>query len=197
VYATTKKRPVRGRRKTMTLQEYFLTPETVVPQELIYGAMRVAESPTTTHQEAVGDLYVALREHVKGGGLGSVWLAPLDVVLDAERALVVQPDLFVILNGSAAIVLDKVHGAPDLVIEVLSPRPRIGELAERVAWFRDHGVRECWLVHQMDRRADVLEFERGVVNARRDFGPDDVIESRVLPAFRRSLTSILGYRAGA
>jgi Uma2 family endonuclease len=195
VYVAEKKRrgQRRGRSKAMTLQEYFSTPETVLPQELIYGAMRVADSPTPVHQEAVGRLFLALHEHVSRRGLGTVWLAPLDVILDAERALVVQPDLFAILRGGAAIVADKVRGAPDLVIEVLSPQPRIGEVTERVTWFRDHGVRECWLVDQIDRRIDVLQFEDGQLRSEQAFGPDDPIESRVLPEFRGSLVSIIGY----
>jgi len=187
------RRTRRRRRKVMTLQEYFSTPETVLPQELIYGAMRVADSPTPVHQEAVGRLFLALHEHVSRRGLGTVWLAPLDVVLDAERALVVQPDLFVILRGGAAIVADKVRGAPDLVIEVLSPFPRIGGVNERVTWFRNHGVRECWLVDQIDRRIDVIQFEAGELRSEQAFGPDDPIGSGVLPEFGGSLVSMIGY----
>ncbi len=69
-----------------------------------------------------------------------------------------QPDVFVIMNQGAAVVEDRVYGAPDLVIEVLSPRPRIGELAERLEWFRDYGVRECWLVHQPTGHVNVLRY---------------------------------------
>jgi len=177
----------------MTLQEYFDTPETVLPQELIYGTMRVAESPTSTHQSVVASLFLALHGHVSRGGLGSVWLAPLDVVLDADRALVVQPDLFVVLNGSAAIVHDKVWGAPDLVIEVLSPRPRIGDLAERLTWFADHGVRECWLVDQLTHRMEILEFQTGQIVGRRHLDPNDSLVSVVLPDFTPALVSIFGY----
>ena len=177
----------------MTLQEYFATPETVLPQELIYGVMRVAESPTPTHQEAVGALYIALHEHVHKRGLGKVWLSPLDVILDAERALVLQPDLFVILHGGRAAVLDRVRGAPDLVIEVLSPHPRIGTVEERVAWFRQYGVRECWLVGQLDRRIRVIQFEAREAVSLREFGLDERIESTVLPEFRQTLMEILGY----
>lgn len=177
----------------MTLREYFETPESVMPQELIYGAMRVAESPTPMHQAAVGALYLALHEHVVGLRMGHVWLAPLDVVLDADAPLVVQPDLFVILNGGAATVSEKVFGAPDLVVEVLSPRPRIGDTVERVAWFRDHGVRECWLVHQLTGRVEVLHFRDGQAQLRTTHARTERIASGLLPDFDRSLTSILGY----
>ena len=54
----------------MTLREYFDTPESVVPQELIYGAMRAAESPAPLHQHAVAGLFLALHEHVSRERLG-------------------------------------------------------------------------------------------------------------------------------
>lgn len=177
----------------MTLREYFETEEAVTPQELVYGAMRVAESPTPMHQAAVGALYLALHDHVVGRLLGQVWLAPLDVVLDAEGPLVVQPDLFVILNGGAATVSQKVFGAPDLVIEVLSPKPRIGDTDERVNWYRGHGVRECWLVHQLTGRVEVMHFKDGQVRLRTIHARTEPIRSGVLPECDFSLMSILGY----
>jgi Uma2 family endonuclease len=177
----------------MTIGEYFQTPETVAPQELIYGAMRVADSPTPRHQRAVGQLFLALTEHLRPRWLGEVWLAPLDVVLDAERALVVQPDLFVVMVGGSARVGDRVFGAPDLVIEVLSPKPRIGEVDERLIWLAENGVRECWLVHQAPLVADVVIFADGRVAGRRRFAADDSLVSTVLPDFRQTLTSMLGH----
>jgi Uma2 family endonuclease len=177
----------------MTLQEYLATPESVTPQELIFGALRVADSPSPTHQASVAALFLALHEHVTRRALGTVWFAPLDVILDADRALVVQPDLLFIANDGAAIVADKVRGAPDLVVEVLSPKPRIGDIGERVSWFRDYGVRECWLVHQTGPTVEVLEFESKHLTARREHDAFDAIQSRVLPDFNRTLSGVLGF----
>lgn len=125
--------------------------------------------------------------------MGTVWLAPLDVILDDERALVVQPDVFVISNERAHILTDRVRGAPDLVVEVLSPHPRVGDINERVQWFAQYGVRECWLMHQIGRWIDVLTFEDGKTATRRRFAADERLESSVLPTFSRSLSGILGY----
>jgi Uma2 family endonuclease len=191
MYAISRRRRGRSRRTDVTLLEYLDTPETAGPEELIYGAYRAAESPSATHQEIVGKLFHFLYAHVSERRLGSVWIAPLDVILDADAPLVVQPDLFVIRSGGAAIVDRKVHGAPDLVVEVLSPRPRIGSIEERVGWFGGHGVRECWLVHQIERTVEVLQFTRGS-RSRRVFDRADRILSIVLPDFDRTLESILG-----
>jgi Uma2 family endonuclease len=188
------KRSVRRRRRpVMTTAEYLATPETVRPQELAFGVWRVAESPTPRHQQAVLSLVLSVHEYLQVNRVGTVWLAPLDVILDDEHALVVQPDLFVISNERAHILTDRVRGAPDLVVEVLSPHPRVGDINERVQWFAQYGVRECWLVHQIDRWIDVLTFEDGKTTMRRRFAAHERIESSVLPKFNRSLTGIFGY----
>ena len=175
----------------MTVDDYFNTPETVKPMELIFGALRVSESPTPRHQSAVGHLFLALEAHVRVRSLGRVWLAPLDVVLDDRKALIVQPDLFFISNEREWIVGDRVRGAPDLVIEVLSPKPRIGRVDERVGWFAEYGVRECWLIHQDQRSVAVLDLTDRRVGERRLYAARAPIGSSVLPEFKASLEDIL------
>ena len=75
----------------------------------------------------------------------------------------------------------------------MSPRPRIGEIDERVAWFRDYGVRECWLVHQLRRTVDVLQFEGGRIKFNRSYDAHERIVSGVLPGFDLTLVQMLGY----
>ena len=177
----------------MTTAEYFRTPETLKPQELIYGVLRVADSPAVVHQRLVAALYRALHAHVDEHRLGEVLLSPLDVVFDAPKGLVLQPDLMFVSRDRDLIINDRVFGAPDLVIEVLSPRPRIGTLDERVGWFAQYGVAECWLVHQFERRVEVLSFAGGRVTERAAFTRGQRIASAVLPLFDRTFDSIAGW----
>jgi Uma2 family endonuclease len=160
--------------------EYLRTPETLRPQELVYGYVREAAAPTPSHQRVVGALYIRLWRHLRDTRAGEVWLSPIDVVLDVERDLVVQPDLSVVLAEHADRVSDRIWGAPDLAVEVMSPRPRIGTIEERLEWFARYGVRECWLVHLPVSRIEVVRFSGGVATATA-FGPLDVIRSSVLP----------------
>ena len=178
----------------MTTAEYLRTPESLVPTELIYGRLRVVDAPMPRHQRAVRDLCFALVEHAETRRLGEVWISPVDVILDAARALIVQPDLFFISNERSAILTDRVRGAPDLVVEVLSPNPRIGKLGERIGWFQEYGVRECWLIHQIDRRVEVLNFDGSNVIARATFDERTPIRSHVLPDFDRTLGSMLRWQ---
>ncbi|MBI3049262.1 MAG: Uma2 family endonuclease [Acidobacteria bacterium] len=177
--------------KLMTVDEYFRTPETVQPMELVFGVLRVADAPAPRHQSAVAQLFLALNAHVRERRLGEVWLSPLDIVLDEQKALIVQPDLFFISNERAWIVSDRVRGAPDLVVEVLSPNPRIGKTEERVGWFAEYGARECWLVHQDRSELTVVEFADRKVAARRVFRGAEMIRSAVLPEFSETLEAIL------
>jgi len=174
----------------MTVDEYFQTPETVTPMELVYGALRVADSPSPRHQSAVADLFRALDEHVRTRRLGKVWIAPLDIVLNERKSLIVQPDLFFISNERASIVTDRIYGAPDLVIEVLSPNPRIGQTEERVRWFAENGVRECWLLHQLDVSLSVIRFADRRLAGRDLYTRRQAIASPVLPDFAASLDDI-------
>jgi Uma2 family endonuclease len=176
----------------MTVEDYFTkTPYTLKPTELIHGVVRVADAPGPRHQSAVAELFCALDAHVRTRALGRMWLSPLDVVLSERLALIVQPDLFFVSKARNAIVTDRVRGAPDLVIEVLSPAPRIGRVGERIRWFAENGVRECWLVHQDTRSVTIIEY-RDFREARRSiFDRHTPIASTVLPDFRPSLDEIV------
>ena len=176
----------------LTTDEYFRTPETLLPQELVYGMVRAAAAPTPGHQWVAGRFFLKLTQYVEKRGLGRVYMSPIDVVLDRTADLVVQPDVIVISTPRLGIVTDRVWGAPDLVIEVLSPKPRIGTLDERVGWFAVHGVRECWLVHQAVCEIEILEFASGAVQNRRVVTSEEPIQSCVLPEFDASPSFIFG-----
>ncbi len=165
----------------MTAFEYLFSPETPRVQELHHGVVRVAESPTPRHQRLVLKLATILRAQVEPPGLGEIFIAPLDVVLDQVKDLVVQPDLFFVSHAREHIVTDRVWGAPDLVVEVLSPKPRLGSLETRLRWFTDYGVRECWLVHQIARQVEVLRFDAGSEATRRVYGAHDRVVSDRIP----------------
>jgi Uma2 family endonuclease len=171
--------------------EYLDLDETTQPQELVWGYVRDAPSPEPRHQNAVLDFAIAWRDHVQQHQLGVVIISAMDCVLDSERALIVQPDLLFVSEPRLYIVRDRVWGAPDLVLEVLSPKPRIGTLRERLAWFAEYGVKECWLYYQFDRALDVLTFNAGVEVSRSRFEFHDRILSPLWPRFDRSCASIL------
>ncbi|OFW01739.1 MAG: hypothetical protein A3I61_15220 [Acidobacteria bacterium RIFCSPLOWO2_02_FULL_68_18] len=175
----------------LTTDDYLRTPETLQPAELVYGALRVADAPAVRHQQAVCAFHLALAPHVRERRLGRVLLSPLDVILDWDRALILQPDLVFISHARWHVRRQKIVGAPDLVLEVLSPQPRIGQMQERVAWFAEYGVREIWLLHQLSDHFEVLRTDGGRVVATEVFDSLTPIKSNVFPEFRRTVDDIL------
>jgi Uma2 family endonuclease len=172
-------------------QEYYATPESLRPTELAFGALQVRDAPSFMHQEAVSAFFVALREHARGRALGRVCIAPLDVVLDEARALIVQPDVFYISNERDGIVGRRIYGPPDLVVEVLSPEPRVGDLERRLEWFGSYGVREAWAYHQTEQRLEIVTFVDGAIDRRTSIALDDTIDSPCLPEFKFTLRQVL------
>ena len=177
----------------MTTHEYLNTPETVLPRELAFGVPRVADAPCASHQRVVLEILLAMAPFVRGRHLGEVLPAPIDVILDADAALVVQPDLVFVSTGRSHIVGDRIDGAPDLVVEVLSPHPRIGSVEERVGWFARYGVRECWLAHLVERRLAVLSLDTGRVADRAVFFDREPIRSTVLPELHLTPFQVFGF----
>jgi len=170
----------------LTTAEYLQTAESMRVQELIYGELRVEDSPTFRHQNLLLELAVLMRVFVGRHKLGTVCIAPQDVILDPARALILQPDLMFISRSRQDIISDHIWGAPDLVVEVMSPHPRIGKVDERIGHFQHYGVKECWLVHQLSREIEVLRLQEYGEGNRRTFRGIEAIESEVLPEFRIS-----------
>ena len=177
----------------MTTAEYLQTPETVLPRELVHGELRVADSPTVSHQRVVVALTLALAPFVRQRQLGEVLVAPMDVILDFDGALVVQPDVLFVSQERRHIVSDRIYGAPDLVVEVLSPHPRIGRLDERLGWFARSGVRECWLANTVEKVVAVLTLTDGGVNARTIHSGSDPVRTDVLDGLSVTPMDLFGW----
>ena len=167
----------------MTTVEYLLTEETNRPGELARGMVREPASPFFSHQELVFRMARLLHDHVDPRNLGRVAIAPLDVVLDAEAALVVQPDVLFVSTPRLAIIQNQVWGAPDLVVEVLSASTDRHDRIEKVGWYRQYGVRECWLIDLHAEAILVLDFSGATPQQRLSRGRD-IARSTILPEFQ-------------
>lgn len=141
----------------LSFEEFCQLPESNLPHELIDGELRMPAAPNWRHQRILGNIYLALRRHVEDRGLGYVALAPVDVVLDRARPLVLQPDVLFVSRERAGIVQDKVYGGPDLTVEIFSGSGAVFDRTEKAAFYAQYGVREYWLV---DPDAETVEVRR-------------------------------------
>src|SRR5438552_1236860 len=131
---------------SMTTWEYLDTDETNLPRELVHGIAREPPAPFFSHQHVVLKIARLLADYVESAQLGTVGIAPLDVILDEARALIVQPDVLFVAAERLSIIHDQVWGGPDLVVEVLSAGTALHDRTSKLGWYRQYGVRECWLV---------------------------------------------------
>jgi len=144
-----------------TAAEFRSWPEDGKRYELIDGDAYVSPSPSRRHQWFVLELGRLLRNFLEQQPIGEVYVAPFDVDLDQEN--VFQPDLLVVLSGHADRLLEShVLGAPDLVVEVLSPSTTDRDRKQKFRQYAAKGVAEVWLA---DPNARSIELYR-----RRDDG---------------------------
>ncbi len=174
----------------MTTDEYLHAYETNRPRELMYGIVREPPAPFFSHQQVVFTIARRLADHVERAGLGDVAVAPVDVILDAERSLIVQPDVLFVSNERKSIIRDQIWGAPDLVVEVLSPGTAAHDRTQKLAWYRQYGVRECWLVDPAASRITVFDFT-GAAPDTRVTDPGGLVRSSVLTGFDPPAASLL------
>ena len=169
--------------KKLTVHQYFERPETLSPEELAFGVAREPPMPSYEHQRAATRLMVLLHEHVEELGLGEI-CGPVDVVLDEGAALVVQPDILFVTSTRRFIIRERVWGAPDLVVELLSPGTARRDRTTKVNWYRAYGVSECWLVDPGQRTVQVFDLQSATPP--RLFTETEAMRSYVLPHWRVS-----------
>jgi len=169
----------------VTADEYLYdTEESNRRRELTFGVLREPPSPFFNHQTIVFRVARLWTDHVEARRLGQVGVAPLDVVLDRERPLIVQPDVLFVSADRLSIIRDQIWGAPDLVAEVPSAGTESHDRVEKLTWYRQCGVRECWLVEPPTRTIAIHVF--GAAPEVRRAGGVERIRSSVLPELRAS-----------
>jgi len=147
--------------KQCTYKDYKGLPEDK-KYEILNGVLyALAPSPSTQHQRILGNLFVSIKTHLKESRC-EVFCAPYDVLLpdageDAENTkTVVQPDIMVICDKSK---LTEKHciGAPDFIIEIVSPSAPSMDYVKKLQLYEKHKVREYWIVNYL--RKDILVYQ--------------------------------------
>ena len=145
--------------KNKTIGDYYALPPDI-RVELIDGVFYDMASPTTSHQKISTFLLVTLQSFIEANnGSCQTYAAPTDVQLDCDEKTMVQPDIFVLCDE------DKdeekcIFGAPDLVIEILSPSTRYHDTMRKLYKYRNAGVREYWIVMPRELKIRVYFFEK-------------------------------------
>lgn len=185
--------PTTQSNRRLNYDDFLLFPDDGKRHEIIDGVHYVTPSPTLSHQELVGRLYLSLGSFVEDRPeRGRVILAPFDVVFSFHD--IVEPDLVFVGPDQYEILTDKnIQGTPAMVIEVLSPSTRRRDRGVKLRLYERTGVREYWVVDGVGRtltvyrRAADASFPRA---ADLTVEGEDMLETPLLPGWALSLARL-------
>ena len=141
-----------------TVEDWFNLPDGV-RAELIDGVLFEMQSPSAPHQLIAAEIHRQVANYIYDrGGACTPFIAPLGVQLDRDDYTMLEPDMLIVCDPS--LILRKcIYGAPDFVLEVLSPSNRGKDLLLKLTKYREAGVREYWVLDPDKRTLMVYFFE--------------------------------------
>ncbi|MFD0673753.1 Uma2 family endonuclease [Cohnella sp. GCM10027633] len=185
-----KRKEDRVREQPVTYEAYASLPDDGRRYEVLDGALEaMSPSPTANHQSVSMDLVLRL-QRCKSDYF--ILAAPLDVIL--SRTNVLQPDLLLIHRSRADIVTKRgVEGAPDLVVEILSPSSRARDKVRKMKIYAKHGVPEYWVIEIDSRTLErYVLAATGYYELTELFESGDTVSSDKLPCASFPLDDLFG-----
>ncbi|MBM2838581.1 MAG: hypothetical protein HW415_1206 [Deltaproteobacteria bacterium] len=147
--------------------------------EVHEGELMMVPAPLTAHQRISRKIERIIDDFVTKNDLGEVFDAPTDVVLAED--VVVQPDILFISKERAGIIGEKaVMGAPDMVVEILSPSSIYSDTVRKKGFYQRYGVREYWLVFPEEKAIEVLTLEGDLYKELDSAKDEGKVRSKVL-----------------
>jgi Uma2 family endonuclease len=166
-----------------TFDDYQRLPDDGWRYEVIEGVLHMNPAPRPKHQRAIFVISGRLWEHLQEEPLGQVFTAPIDVILPGLTSPV-QPDILFINAQRSEIVKETfIEGAPDLVIEVLSPGNWLDDRRTKFRIYALAGVREYWIVDVDRRQIEVFELQGQDYAQVGRYAAGEQVKSTVLQGF--------------
>ncbi len=177
-----------AKEKRLNINYYKILPEGA-PYQLIEGELVITPAPNPKHQIILGRIFRHLSDYCDEKEMGIVLVSPIDVYLDSENAF--QPDIIYIARDRQHIIKeDGIYGAPDLVIEILSPSTAGYDLKEKFRVYERSGVREYWIVDPEMRSVEIYSNAKGSFSISSKSEVTGEIESLLLDGFRLDIEAI-------
>ena len=165
-------------------EDYLRLPSDGKRYEIIEAVLYVANAPSLEHQFTVSEIHFHLKLFVREQQLGQVFTAPLEVHL-SERSRPVQPDvLFIRAERQPPVGAAFLAGAPDLIVEVISPSSIRLDRKTKFDAYEEAGVAEYWIADPKTRSVEVYTLARGEYALHGQYTGDEIVESVLLQGLR-------------
>ena len=165
-------------KEVYTYADYALLPEGA-PYQLIGGKLVMTPAPTTHHQAISTRLLGEFLFFMAGKDLGMIYHAPIDVYFGEKETY--QPDIIFIARDRFHIIeAAMINGAPDLVVEILSPSTGYYDLKKKARTYARHGVREYWVADPEDKSIEVYKGQEEKFTLNQRIEEEGQIKSLVL-----------------
>lgn len=166
-----------GIRPPRTMTEVYQCLPEGTPVQLIENKLIKSPSPFDVHQKVLIKIVNQIINYIERHHLGEVRIAPYDVYFDSDN--IFQPDIIFIANDNLKnIQKNGYHGAPDLVIEILSPSTAQYDLKEKKKVYERNGVKEYWIIDPNYKSAQGFYLKEGKYQSFHK--AENVIKSRLL-----------------
>jgi Uma2 family endonuclease len=150
---------VKTEAKRWTYEDYLKLPDEK-RYEIINGELFMVPAPNLSHQDISRNLEYLMWNYVREKNLGVVYDAPVDVVLSEEN--VFQPDIVFVSRDNFGILKEKaIFGAPDLVVEIISPSSIYNDMNVKKEIYEKFGVKEYWIVDPANKAIQIFTLEGG------------------------------------
>ena len=162
--------------ESLTLEQYEALPEDL-RVEVFDGVVYDMASPSQEHQTISMELSTVLNTYIRGKkGSCRVFHAPFDVKLSEQPLTIVQPDLMIVCDKDK---LDgkRCNGAPDFIIEIVSPGNPADDYIRKLYYYKNAGVRDYWIVDPRRKNVTINFFEGNMLNVQYSF--DSVIKVNI------------------
>ena len=162
--------------ESLTVEQYEALPEDL-RVEVFDGVVYDMASPSQEHQTISMELSTVLNTYIRGKkGSCRVFHAPFDVKLSEQPLTIVQPDLMIVCDKDK---LDgkRCNGAPDFIIEIVSPGNPADDYIRKLYYYKNAGVREYWIVDPRRKNVTINFFEGNMLNVQYSF--DSVIKVNI------------------
>lgn len=144
-----------------TVEDYFAIPDEI-RVELIDGVIYDMAAPTFDHQKIAGEIHRQIANYIMdNNGKCEAGISPIDVQLDCDDKTMVQPDVLILCKGDK-IIKGRVFGAPDFVLEVISPSTKKKDYFKKLEKYENAGVREYWILDPYKKQLVVFFFESDI-----------------------------------